>query len=189
MPRIVDHETERQNILALAFGAFARHGYDGLTMRALAAEVGASTGRLYHYFPHKEALFDSLLQWTAQRNVQRLLAAAGPEEDRPTRLRRLAAFVVEEQAALASTLAITLDRRRVLGSPDPAAVRVLGLYRRVLSEQLDLDTRGAGAVLDVLLGAVLRAHLEGGTLTAESLHHTLTRCATPNDESVSSTSP
>ncbi|KDN82743.1 TetR family transcriptional regulator [Kitasatospora cheerisanensis KCTC 2395] len=34
----------------------AARGFGGLTLRAVAAELGASTGLLTHYFPHKRAL-------------------------------------------------------------------------------------------------------------------------------------
>ncbi|MGE0501405.1 MAG: TetR/AcrR family transcriptional regulator [Rhizobiaceae bacterium] len=69
---------------------FARHGYDAVSMRQIAAAVGVQAAALYHYFPAKEDLLHSLMRdhldalaaaWRAAG-----LVSAGVSE-------RLAAFV------------------------------------------------------------------------------------------------
>lgn len=47
----------REDILRLAFVAFARDGYDGLSMRALAGECGISNSMLHHHFSTKRDLW------------------------------------------------------------------------------------------------------------------------------------
>jgi len=48
---------------------FARHGFDGGTIRQIAREAGVAEGLIYHYFENKHALLDavaresSLLSW------------------------------------------------------------------------------------------------------------------------------
>ena len=49
----------------------ARHGFDGLTLRAVAAEMGASTGLLTHYFPSKQALIRHALQISEEHSAKR----------------------------------------------------------------------------------------------------------------------
>ena len=49
----------------------ARHGFDGLTLRAVAAEMGASTGLLTHYFPSKQALIRHALQVSEEHSAKR----------------------------------------------------------------------------------------------------------------------
>lgn len=47
----------RQEILAGARACFARHGYEGATVRRLELETGLSRGAIFHHFRDKESLF------------------------------------------------------------------------------------------------------------------------------------
>lgn len=44
-------------LLATAEKLFARHGYDAVSTKQLAADAGITIGALYHHFPSKEALY------------------------------------------------------------------------------------------------------------------------------------
>ena len=68
----------------------ARHGYEAVSMRQLATEVGVQAAALYRYFPTKEDLLFTLMR----EHMQELAAAwesARPATPIPPR--RLAAFV------------------------------------------------------------------------------------------------
>ena len=60
MPKIVDADAVRNELLSKAAVLFARRGYGSLTIREIATEAGVSTGTLYHYFKGKEDLFRQL---------------------------------------------------------------------------------------------------------------------------------
>jgi AcrR family transcriptional regulator len=47
----------RQQILDGARACFARHGYEGATVRVLEEEIGLSRGAIFHHFADKESLF------------------------------------------------------------------------------------------------------------------------------------
>lgn len=49
----------------------AAHGFGGLTLRAVAAELGATTGLLTHYFPSKEALVRHALEIAEEHTQNR----------------------------------------------------------------------------------------------------------------------
>jgi AcrR family transcriptional regulator len=67
MPKIVDHDLYRKELLSQCFDMFAEKGYAAITMREVAQGLGVSTGTLYHYFPSKEVLFEQLVEeWTHQ---------------------------------------------------------------------------------------------------------------------------
>ena len=59
MPRVSQDQLEarRQEILAGARVCFARHGYEGATVRRLEEETGLSRGAIFHHFRDKESLF------------------------------------------------------------------------------------------------------------------------------------
>jgi AcrR family transcriptional regulator len=62
MPRVsVDHlQARRQQILDGSRAAFARHGYEGATVRILEQEIGLSRGAIFHHYADKDALFLAL---------------------------------------------------------------------------------------------------------------------------------
>ena len=59
MPRVsqVQLDARRREILAGARTCFARHGYEGATVRRLEEETGLSRGAIFHHFRDKESLF------------------------------------------------------------------------------------------------------------------------------------
>src|SRR3954462_6935092 len=59
VPRVsqVQLDARRLEILAGARACFARHGYEGATVRRLEQETGLSRGAIFHHFRDKESLF------------------------------------------------------------------------------------------------------------------------------------
>ncbi len=60
--RAVGKPANRQAILAAALIEFTGQGYDGATMRGIAARAGVDLALLYHYFDSKDRLFVAALQ-------------------------------------------------------------------------------------------------------------------------------
>jgi len=56
MPKIVDHDAQRVRFAEAAMRLIARHGIEGVRMRAVAEEAGLSYGSLFHYFESKDDL-------------------------------------------------------------------------------------------------------------------------------------
>jgi AcrR family transcriptional regulator len=69
MPKIVDVDQYRQELLNKCFDLFANQGYASVTTRQIAKELGVSTGTLYHYFPNKQALFEQLVEQISLQDV------------------------------------------------------------------------------------------------------------------------
>ena len=63
-------EARREQILAGAQRAFARHGYEGATVARLEEETGLSRGAIFNYYEHKEALFVALVRRSSDRFVE-----------------------------------------------------------------------------------------------------------------------
>jgi AcrR family transcriptional regulator len=59
VPRVSQDQLDarRREILAGARASFARHGYEGATVRRLEEETGLSRGAIFHHFRDKESLF------------------------------------------------------------------------------------------------------------------------------------
>lgn len=63
-------ERTRRRILDVALGMFAERGYDGTTMRAIAAEAGVSVGNAYYYFKSKEHLIQGFYEQATMRHAE-----------------------------------------------------------------------------------------------------------------------
>ncbi|MEG3839420.1 TetR/AcrR family transcriptional regulator [Microcoleus sp. herbarium14] len=70
MPKIVDRDRYRKELLNKCFDIFAEKGYSSVTMREIASEIGVSTGTLYHYFPSKESLFEQLIEYLSYEDTK-----------------------------------------------------------------------------------------------------------------------
>ncbi|MEV6521423.1 TetR/AcrR family transcriptional regulator [Longispora sp. NPDC051575] len=66
-----DHDARRRDVSAAVWRVLAAHGFGGLTMRAVAAEMGATTGLLTHYFPSKKDLLGHALALLEERRATR----------------------------------------------------------------------------------------------------------------------
>lgn len=74
MPKVVDHDQYRKELLGQCFDLFADHGYATLTTRQIAKALGVSTGTLYYYFPSKEDLFMQLIEELTTQDLLRATA-------------------------------------------------------------------------------------------------------------------
>jgi len=72
VPRVSPQQlaATRQAILEAARRAFARHGYEGATVKVLEAETGLSRGAIFHHFKDKDALFLALAEDDAARMTE-----------------------------------------------------------------------------------------------------------------------
>jgi AcrR family transcriptional regulator len=121
-------------IVAAAWALARDHGIGGVSLRALAAEVGMRQPSLYEYFDSKHALFDAMFADGNHQLLERL-EALPPDED-PRRalkafMRTLADFAVEDGARHA-----LLFQRPIPGyEPSPEAYADA---QRVLTRATDL---------------------------------------------------
>ena len=72
MPKIVNHELQRDTFAEAAMRLIARKGLEGVTMRAVATESGLSYGSLFHYFKSKEELLMHAVRTSIENQTQRV---------------------------------------------------------------------------------------------------------------------
>jgi AcrR family transcriptional regulator len=88
MPKVVDHEKQRERFADAAIQIIVRNGLAALTMREVAQKAGLSHGLLFHYFGSKEQLLIHTVRCLVRRQVA---SHESDEAQRPgvERLRRL----------------------------------------------------------------------------------------------------
>jgi len=83
-------EASREHILSVALKLFREKGFDGTTMRDIAAAAGLSLGAAYYWFPSKEAL---VLAYYARQQDTHAAASRGALESLPDLRSRLGAVM------------------------------------------------------------------------------------------------
>lgn len=80
MPRKVDHDERRQEVLDIACRLIEREGVDAATVRRVAQEAGCSTTIVSHYFANKHQLLQLTYRRASESAKQRVLdvLAAAP---------------------------------------------------------------------------------------------------------------
>jgi AcrR family transcriptional regulator len=72
MPKIVDHDAQRSKFAEATMRLTARHGLEGVTMRAVASEAGLSYGSLFHYFESKDDLLMHAVRHSMEQQTSRV---------------------------------------------------------------------------------------------------------------------
>lgn len=85
MPKIVDHDKRKDEILEIALEVFAADGYDDSNLSAIAKRCGLSRATLYQYFRNKEDIYYFALKQSTEGMFQKYLriewSGKGPIED------------------------------------------------------------------------------------------------------------
>ncbi|CAG0980181.1 Biofilm operon icaADBC HTH-type negative transcriptional regulator IcaR [Burkholderiales bacterium] len=103
----------REEILELAIPLFAKAGYDGISMRDIAAAVGVTPAALYHHFSDKEQLYLDAVGYAFEEKVgplKTLLDGGGnPWERIEAFITRLANLLAAERDFLRLMQWVLLD--------------------------------------------------------------------------------
>jgi AcrR family transcriptional regulator len=74
LPKIVDWETRRDEVLAATWQVISREGLAKTTVRKIAKQAGYSNGILAYYFTDKDDILSAALRLTHQRVSERIQA-------------------------------------------------------------------------------------------------------------------
>jgi AcrR family transcriptional regulator len=136
-PQSADHHLKREEILAAAASCFAQLSYAAASMQEVAAKLGTSKARIYHYYESKDALLFDLLD----RYTQRLLALIGQTEalaqrqkldDRAALHALIEAFLTEYETSATTHVALLNDTQFLsdVQTPNKPSQRALIVQRQ-----------------------------------------------------------
>lgn len=107
MPKLVDREQRRQEILEVTWRLMATRGADAATMREIAREAGYANGALAYYFANKDELVEAAYVHVFEQTNDRIRAAVAGKRG----VAALRAFLVE---VVPTTEVTRLEARIVL---------------------------------------------------------------------------
>jgi AcrR family transcriptional regulator len=155
MPKIVNHENYRQELLEKAFTLFAERGYAAVTMRDIAKELKVSTGTLYHYFPTKEALFQGLISSFSERDSLKA-TEQHPKASLEQRLTTLVKFMEDQEGYFRQQIMLLVSVHQAMkNTPQTQSHDAAQRYRQTVADLTGLKEAEVTLVLSQLLGLVL----------------------------------
>jgi AcrR family transcriptional regulator len=159
MPKIVNHDEYREEMLEKCFHFFSRKGFSKVTMREIAEEIGISTGTLYHYFSTKENLLGELIAWAGKKNVGDYISRITPTDSMQQRFKLIVDFWKENGDFYQNIMLLTIDMQR--NSSDEQYQKVYAFfsdrYSESMSEQLNISRPFAMFIFVHFLGIVFHS--------------------------------
>jgi AcrR family transcriptional regulator len=150
-------EARRQQILAGARACFARHGYEGATVRRLEEEIRLSRGAIFHHFRDKESLFLAVAEDDAVAMVDTVARNGLVQVMRDLLERATARDTVDGETEVAGWLGTQLEVSRRLRTDPEFATRwaaradaIAGATRERLGRQRDAGVLRSDVDLAVL---------------------------------------
>jgi len=161
--------SRRQEILEIAVGLFARHGYHGVSMDDIGAAAGVTGPALYHHFKGKEAMLVAALDPVSEGLLAGAQARVAEQADDPVGvLRSLVEFHVGFALANPAVIALHLhELDRLPEDPRRQIRRLQRLYVEVWVQVLtavraELDAPEARVLAHAAFGLMNSTPFLGG---------------------------
>jgi AcrR family transcriptional regulator len=161
MPKIVDHDQQRRELLLRCFDLFIRRGYESVTAREIAREIGASTGTLYHYFPSKLAILEQLYEMAVHDDLSMFQGPNGKGLSPREKVRRMSAIWIRRRETTRSglmLLAFDLHRNSPAQSGRLLA-NYAARYKEAIGRSLGVGPEVSDAIFTYVIGVNLHAVL------------------------------
>ena len=173
MPKIVDHDERRLELVDATWRIIARQGLESATMREIATEAGFANGALKPYFPTKDTLLEFAFSHVFNRTNQRIARVTeGKSGIEALRAFCLEVLPLDEERVNEAKIVIpfwqkAINDRRKAAIHQESMDEWLVSIRRFLAEARDAGDVAAdvghavlaGQLLNMLLGAQIEAAL------------------------------
>ncbi len=158
MPKIVDHDEYRRELIEKCFSLLSRKGFSQVTMREIAAEIGVSTGTLYHYFPTKESILEQMFAFVRESNIADYAGRITEEFSLAGRLERVRSFWKESRETYQNTMLLAIDSLR--NDPENSGKVFLDFsdyYTEAMAYNFGISRQFARSIFIYFLGLILHS--------------------------------
>ncbi len=162
MPKIVNHQEIKHDLLKKSVSLFAKKGFLGISMRGLAGELKVTTGTLYHYFTGKEDLYNKMLLSLANDDTRELIKILSGSKNKMERYDHFLGFLESKVSYFQEAVLLLLDFNRIKDEEidNLNFKNALEIYECSLHKHLGLRSReNASKLLDYLIGIFTRSLL------------------------------
>ncbi len=170
--RSIASEEKRKTLLDAAVRVFARTGYHGSRVGDIAEEAGVAHGLLYHYFPSKEEVLQTIFRENWGELIERFRAVEAVDEPAGEKLEGIAKILLRtwrNDPDLVTVMVREVARSPQLESQVVEVREAFAIVQRVVEQgqrdgtfRRDLDARLASWILYGGLEEVLTGWVMGG---------------------------
>ncbi|HEY1626834.1 MAG TPA: TetR/AcrR family transcriptional regulator [Streptosporangiaceae bacterium] len=135
--RAAQGRATREQLIEVATGLFAEHGYEDTSIEAVLRAAGVSRGALYHHFAGKDALFQAVVEALEVRVLADLAKLTEAGSDAVTTLQNAAMAWIDLAANREIQQILLIDAPAVVGWEQWHAINenhALGAMRGLLGE-------------------------------------------------------
>ena len=165
MPKIVDHDQRRSELLEPCLELFAARGFHALSVREIARNLEVTTGTIYHYFKSKSELFEKMIERVIELDVADAIAEVPVDLPWPAKILNLSHYLSARENRFAQIVHVLLDFRRYEAEESLKMTRrVLDAYRDVIRVQLNItDKAQLDTLFSLFIGMFLHRDLSAET--------------------------
>jgi AcrR family transcriptional regulator len=113
--RAAQGRATRGQLIEVATGLFAEHGYEDTSIEAVLSAAGVSRGALYHHFAGKDALFEAVVETLETRVLAELAKRVQDAPDAVTTLHNAAMAWIDLAGDPVIQRVVLIDAPAVLG--------------------------------------------------------------------------
>jgi AcrR family transcriptional regulator len=168
VPKIVDHDERRLELVDATWRIIARNGLEGATMREIALEAGFANGALKPYFPTKDTLLEFAFGHVFNRTNQRIAMVTEGKAGLPAlRAFSMEVLPLDDERVNEARIVIPFWQKAI-NDPQKAA-----LHQQSMNEWLTLiqrylaEARGSGDISTAVDDATLSSQLLNMLLGAQ----------------------
>ncbi|MFP4475723.1 MAG: TetR/AcrR family transcriptional regulator [Desulfatibacillaceae bacterium] len=171
MPKIVDHDQYRDELLATCLDLFSEKGYSRVTMREIARASGISTGALYHYFPNKHGILEQVFLRAAQRDVEDAVERTSVSGSFEQRMELFIEFICDREGVFQKMLILAIDFLRNLESEDAERIvqEYVNYYVRNMQHYLELPEAVAQFIFVFFNGLFYQTRMLPGFISTRDM--------------------
>lgn len=151
MPKRVDHDQRRREIVQAAWRLIARGGFEAMTMREIAAEAGFANGALKYYFSSKDELLAAAFQHSFFRVNERAAHSIGDRTGlEAIRLLCMEMLPLDAERQVEARVAVAFWDRVVASK---ALMKIhadsVAIWRKWMEDELDSARRAGNLMTDL----------------------------------------
>lgn len=170
MPKIVNHEKYKIEILSKCVDILARRGYSAVSMREIATELDVSTGTLYHYFATKEDIFKELVKFVLNKDIEelQLYSKGNPGQTLETRVDSLFQMIQARESYFQNLLYIICDVSRLKNHEEEKVLIADAMkeYVNIITKHLGVTNPTLNRILiSIILGTVVQRIVDGEAIS------------------------
>ncbi|MFN3604063.1 MAG: TetR/AcrR family transcriptional regulator [Leptonema sp. (in: bacteria)] len=156
MPKIVDHEEYKKQVLEKCIDIFYKQGYRNVSLRDIAKHLKVSVGSLYYYFPSKKELFLEMYKMLQEKSKKEFHEILKDCKNSYQKVEKFLLTLLDNPTIVQKQTILLFD---LIREDDPENVKKIAFYfirqfALSIQEELDISFEESQMILVFIAGLV-----------------------------------